>query len=454
MSPPVLRPAASAALVAVAVFVGLAAWAVIRPPLQSPDEPQHLMKANSVRLQPWLNATPDRFVPDRARLNPLAWQTPGSLDKLFFNPLNALTPAEVTALRAVPWLPPAGPPLPPYQRAIATYPQVYYWGVHLLSEPIVRGAGLTPWDATYVYRLATCALAAALWGLAWHTARRAGLPVATAGPLVAFVLLTPMCAFMSSAVNPDAIAIPLCAMAVLAGWEVLDRGSGTAWCAASLLAAALVKPAGLQMAAVLAVVAGLLAMAGVVEWRRALRLIAIAAGVAVAAFVLFYAWQPSQYLATGPSGDTFTQYLAKRWELRFFAWAMYWGVLGWLDYGAAHGWYWLLLLLVVVNAACLAWRPQQPARLAWYLLALGVIFIGSTFAAEVRYLRDAGYTFQGRYLLPAGLGFGAVLLHRIRGARIALLVGIVALHVVLVRETAHRYYGGAWRGVAHALPFR
>mgnify|MGYP006172737477 CR=1 FL=1 len=34
-------------------------WAVIRPPLQSPDEPQHLMKANSVWLQPWLNEVPD-----------------------------------------------------------------------------------------------------------------------------------------------------------------------------------------------------------------------------------------------------------------------------------------------------------------------------------------------------------------------------------------------------------
>ena len=78
----------------------------------------------------------------------------------------------------------------------------------------------------------------------------------------------------------------------------------------------------------------------------------------------------------------------------------------------------------------------------------------STFAAELRYLREAGYTFQGRYLLPAALGLGAVLLHEVRAARIALLAGVLALNLVLVRETVHRYYGGGWHGAVHALPFR
>ena len=78
----------------------------------------------------------------------------------------------------------------------------------------------------------------------------------------------------------------------------------------------------------------------------------------------------------------------------------------------------------------------------------------STFAAELHYLRQAGYTFQGRYLLPAALGLGAVLLHEVRAARIALLAGVLALNLVLVRETVHRYYVDGWRGAVHALPFR
>jgi hypothetical protein len=38
--------------------------------------------------------------------------------------------------------------------------------------------------------------------------------------------------------------------------------------------------------------------------------------------------------------------------------------------------------------------------------------------------------------------------------RIALLAGLLALNLVLVRETVRRYYGDGWQGAAHALPFR
>jgi hypothetical protein len=441
-------------MVGLALFVYLAAWAVIRPPLQSPDEPQHLMKANSVWRQPWLNAVSDRFVPDRAFVNPLAWETPAPLDKLFFNPMNALAPYEVDAVRQTPWLPVQGPPLAPYQRGVATYPQVYYWGVHVLAEPVIRGFGLTPWDATFVYRLATCAMAAALWALVWIACRRAAIPPGVAGTLVAFVVLTPMFAFISSATNPDAVNDALAALVVITAWEVLSRGTGAVPCAVALLGAALTKPAGLQLAAVLTLVTIGLGALRLVDRRRAVTVVAIAIGVTAAAIGVFYAWQPLRFLATGPSNDTLTIYLAKRWAWREEMWRTYWGQLGWLDYGAPIGWYYLLLALFVINVGCLIWRPRRPATLTWYLGAIWIVFVGSTFAAELRYLREAGYTFQGRYLLPAALGFGAVLLHEVRTARIALLAGLVALNLVLARETTRRYYGGGWKGAVHALPFR
>jgi hypothetical protein len=407
-----------------------------------------------VRLQPWLNAVPDRFMPDRARLNPLAWETPATLDKLFFRPYNALTPSEVDDLRARRWLAPDGPPLPDYQRGVATYPQVYYWSVHLIAEPIIGAFGLRPWDATFVYRLATCAIAAALWGLAWAAARRAGLPLDVSAWLFAFVLLTPMLAFISSAVNPDAVAAPLGALAVIAAWGVLTTGRGAGTLAAALLAAALTKPAGLQLAAVLIVVAAILAVLRVVERRAAAVVAGTAIGVVAAAFALFYLWQPSRFLATGPSNDTLPQYVVRRWETIADLWRSYWGQLGWLDYGAPVGWHWLLLALLVVNVGCLIWKPRRPAQLAIYLGAVWIVFVGSTFAAEIRYLREAGYTFQGRYLLPASLGLGAVLLHEVKAARIAMLAGILALNLLLMRETVRRYYGNGWSGAVHALPFR
>ena len=302
------RPAVPAWMVGVAVFIYLVAWALIRPPLQSPDEPQHLMKANSVWLQPWLNAVSDRFVPDRARVNPLAWETPGPLDKLFFRPLNAMAPYEVDAVRATPWLSPQGPPLAPYQRGVATYPQVYYWGVHALAEPVIRGAGLNPWDATFVYRLATCAMAAGLWALVWVACRRAAIPADVAGTLVAFVLLTPMLAFISSATNPDAVNDALAAIVVVTAWEVLTLGTGGLACAIALLGAALTKPAGLQLAAVLALVAVGLGAPG---WSIAGGRPPSPGSRSVSprlAIAVFYAWQPLRFLATGPSNDTLAMY--------------------------------------------------------------------------------------------------------------------------------------------------
>jgi hypothetical protein len=172
------------------------------------------------------------------------------------------------------------------------------------------------------------------------------------------------------------------------------------------------------------------------------------------AIAVFYAWQPLRFLATGPSNDTFGAYLTQRWASIGDMWRTYWGKLGWLDYYAADGWYWLVLVLLAANVGCLIWRPRRPTHLAWYLGTFWLLFLASTFAAEVQYLHDAGYTFQGRYLLPAALGLGAVLLHEVRSVRIALLAGVLVLNLVLARETMRRYYGGGWRGAVHALPFR
>ena len=446
-----VRPAVSASLVAAAVFAYLAVWALLRPPLQSPDEPQHLMKANAVRLQPWLNAVPDRFEHDRGRVNPLALATPATLDKLFFNPYNALTIGEIDQLREVTWLPVDSPPLPPYERAVATYPQVYYWAVHLLAEPVIAGFGLGPWAASYAYRLATCALAAVLWALVWRALAGAGLAAADAALVLALALATPMLAFISSAVNPDAVNDALSALAVGLAWRALSLGAGRGAFAVTLLAAALTKPSGLQLAAVLSVVGVLLALVGLVDRRRAVGLVAACVAVVAVAFALFYAWQPQRFLGGVPTQDTLAVYATRRWADVPALWRSYWGTLGWLDYSAPAGWYVAIAALVAVNAGCLAWRPVRPVAPAWYLASLWLVFVASAFAAEFRFLPHAGYTLQGRYIFPAALGLGAVLLHEVRAARIALVVAVVVLNLVLMRETVRRYYADGFRGAVHAI---
>jgi hypothetical protein len=294
-------------------------------------------------------------------------------------------------------------------------------------------------------------LTALIWGLVWRALAVSGLATRDAALVLVLTLATPMLAFISSAVNPDAPSDALSALAVVLAWRALSLGAGRAAFAGALLAAALVKPAGLQLAAVLSAVAVLLALAGLVERRRALLLVAACVGVVFAAFAVFYAWQPQRFLGGALANDTLAVYAARRWADVPALWRSYWGTLGWLDYYAPTGWYVAITALVAVNAGCLAWRPVRPVAPAWYLGALWLIFVASAFAAEFRFLPQAGYTLQGRYIFPAALGLGAVLLHEVRAARIALVAAVVLLNLVLMRETTRRYYADGWRGAVHAV---
>ena len=114
--------------------------------------------------------------------------------------------------------------------------------------------------------------------------------------------------------------------------RVLARRRGV--CAVALLAAALTKPSGLQLAAVL-------------RWSPrvgAVRLVDVAARpraprrrlVGVARRLLRLA--PPRFLATGPSNDTLGS-ISARWAKLTTCGARYWGQLGWLDYSAPSGWY-------------------------------------------------------------------------------------------------------------------
>ena len=205
----------------------------------------------------------------------------------------------------------------------------------------------------------------------------------------------------------------------------------------------------------LALVAIGLGAVRLVDRRRAALVAGIAAGIAGTAVAVFYAWQPLRFLATGPSNDTFGQYLEQRWIMLPDMWRTYWGKLGWLDYNASAGWYGLMLALLRRQhrlpdlAAAPAHAPGVVPR-----RRSGSCSCSRRSPPSCATCARPGYTFQGRYLLPAALGLGAVLLHEVRAARIALLAGVLALNLVLVRETVHRYYVDGWHGAVHALPFR
>ena len=90
--------------------------------------------------------------------------------------------------------------------------------------------------------------------------------------------------------------------------------------------------------------------------------------------------------------------------------------------------------------------------MGWFFGVTALLFAAATFAGEYRYLSVAGYTFQGRYLLPVSIGLSVVVWHDVSAARRALVGMVIVLNLLLAHETARRYYVERWHGVRQALP--
>jgi hypothetical protein len=451
-------------------------WALLRPPYQTPDEVQHHLRATAVLRHPWVAGAGEWSLDPRFS-NPLAQWTPASLDKLFFDTRERLTLSEIDALERIPWPAADGRPAPEtFQKAIASYPTLYYWPVFLLGEGVTRALHLSPYQSTYAYRIVSAALAAILWGVVYVVMRRVLGDANLATIVVAFLVLNPMVPFMSSGINPDAVNVPLATLSILLVWQVMSTGTGARLACLALVATALTKPSGLQMIPAFAAAGAVLWMLGRITFER-LRLAAATIGVAAAiAWCGFYAWSPPRFVGGPPIVARWTTYLTTRWIELPWTWQTYWGTLGWLEYTAPVIWYHLLAALTVISLICVLLRPHthphththaqapqtqtQPqsqtptSRLfaGYAALFLGA-FLAVTLAGEFFYLPTAGYFLQGRHLLPASLGLAGLMWHRVRPVRYAFLAVLIAMNVLLLHQTVMRYYTRGWAAVVSALPF-
>ena len=457
-------------LVASALFAYLSCWALIRPPFQTPDEPQHHLRATSILLHPWF-AGPSRFALDARYVSPLAIYQPQPIAKLPFYPNERLTAAEIAQIKATPWN--REWVLEPFERIYASYPTLFYLSLFAIAQPITEWLDLTPYQSSFIYRFVTAGLAAVLWTAVYARLRQTAATRPIAGWIVALVILNPMVAFMSSGVNPDAVSFPLSTLAILAVWQVLTRGIHRGRALAWLLAAALVKPS--AGALFIGLASGVAALWVARRWRVTRRLVddtepdhaqmsqtwhmwpalLVILQAAIVAAWAFYLWSPLLFADQQGSHDSLRAYLTTRMHGIGTLAIELWGKLGWLDYQIGDRWYVLLYVLVAINVACVCWRPRRPLAFAAFAGAVFVAFAAVTLAGEFSYLTQAGYTLQGRYFLPAVVGLAApVLSHRVPVARYALLAGVIAVNLLLVRQTVSRYYADGWSGVHQALPFR
>jgi len=436
------------------VFAGVAAylaiWAVVKPVMQSPDEPQHLLRANAILQQPWLTAAAE-FPHDPRFVNPIALAPTPALGRLFFNESATLSASDIDALKRSAWLPAEqARALRPYHVALASYPPLYYLTTLALSQPIIAATRASPYQAIFIYRVVTTLLASAAWTLIYVELRRSPTLAAYAGGLVAFLLANPMLAFITSAVNADALAIPLCIGGLAAGWRLLETGTGVWATFIWLLLASLVKPAGLQ-----AIVALAVAAIAIRRWQPDAHISALLITLAramVSSFVLFYGWSYIHLYATGPTIVTTGSYILTSVLCLGDYWLMYWGCLGWLDYALPT---FVYVLLAIPFVWCLreAWRGSWLTRAEQGFWAIVFIAYAATmFAIEYLYMHEAGYFIQGRYFLPASLGLAPLLLHRGRLARGAMVAAVVTINLLLFIVTVQRYYAGDWTLAWAALP--
>ena len=408
---------------------------------------------------PWV-AGPGEWTIDPRFTNPFALWTPPSIDKLFFDTSERLTLAEIAALKHTPWPGPDGRAAPEtFQKAIASYPTLYYWPVFLLGEGLTRVLHLSPYQSTYAYRIVSAALAAILWGVVYLVMRRV-LPSSSssgaeslAAMIVAFLVLNPMVPFMSSGINPDAVNVPLATLSILLVWQLISTGTGATLACAALVATALTKPSGLQMIPAFAAAGAALWLLGYISFER-LRLAAAAIGAAAAiAWCGFYAWSPPRFVGGPPVVDRWTTYLATRWHELPWTWQTYWGTLGWLEYTAPVIWYFLIAALCVVSLLCVVLRQSTPRLFAGYAALFLAAFLAVTLAGELFYLPTAGYFLQGRHLLPASLGLAGLMWHRVRPVKLVFLAVLIAMNVLLLHQTVIRYYTRGWTAMVAALPF-
>jgi hypothetical protein len=444
------------AILTTAIFLYLCWWAVLRPPFQTADERQQHLRITSILLHPWF-AEPGRFALDARYVSPLAHNQPRAIDKLPFDPNARVTAPEIVQLEATPWN--RTWTLEPFERIYASYPTLYYLSVFAIAQPITEWLSLTPYQSSYLYRFVTAAFAALLWAAVYAALRRIVETRAIAGWIVAIALLNPTLAFMSSGINADAVSYPLSTIAVLAVWDVLTRGTGGVRALVWLLAAALVKPSAaslfMALGSGIAVLWVLRRWLGPPDdrWHPWPALLTIARAGIVSAWA-FYLWSPLLFANQHGARASLRDYFERRIDSAGDTAVEFWGKLGWLDYQIAGGWYVLLWCLVLINLACVVWRPRRPLTFAVFAATVFLAYGGATLAGEYGFLSQAGYQLQGRYFLPVIIGLlGIALSHHVAPARYALLAGVLVVNLLLMQRTVTRYYADGWTGFSEALPF-
>jgi 4-amino-4-deoxy-L-arabinose transferase-like glycosyltransferase len=364
-----------------------------------------------------------------------------------------------------------------------TNPPLYY---AFEALPYYAASGTDLFGRLYLMRLWSALLllvaAAASWALIGELlGPRRGLQLAGS----ALVALQPMAIFVSASINPDAMLIPAFALALWLGVRVIRRGltlgSGAALCAAAAVAI-LAKGTGY------ALLPGVALALGIGAWRAgvglrlgsltrsALPLLALALPVGAWLVYARLSDRPAINQVGGGGGAEFEHAGLFSYLWQFYlphvpgqmplppgytplpvvdVWLEgFWGKFGWLEIALPSPLYLAAglvtaALIVGGGAALVRSGLRRHAATVAFLALVTVSLLGGLHLTEYRILADQGSVFnQGRYLLPLlpllGLAAAAAL-SLARGRMQQLLAGgligfLFVLQVVSLAIVGARFY--------------
>jgi 4-amino-4-deoxy-L-arabinose transferase-like glycosyltransferase len=478
----VTPPASLAALLAIVISVGIA-WALLVSPWQSPDELAHFSYAQSLAENFAIPSTSGR--PEASSDLSFADGAVGASRGAFWpasappdwsaGDYRAYLSAEHSAQR-----PSTSDGTGP--SSATGNPPLYYL---LAAGAYLIDSGGTAFGRLYAIRLFGVLLlsitAIAAWLLAGEVFGRRRLPQLACAAVAS---LMPMSTFIGTAVNPDAMLMPLWTLAFWLGARVIKRraqGSDAVFLCAVTAAAILTKATSYALAGPvgLALLIGLLRRPAPERLRALIPL----AGAALVLVVPVIAWLDIASTLGGVSVTAVASSPAHPFLIRQFlsyVWQFYlprlpfetpfritsdlpaydlWlrqgtGVFGWLDV-YLPGWLYQAAAVTAAGLAVLTVgllsrlrRPVDLLLLAFFGLTLLALLV-LLHVVEYRTLIIGGGPFlQGRYLLPVvsllGLAVGLVVARIPFGFRPAacalVLTTLLAVQVISLSTVAHAYY--------------
>jgi hypothetical protein len=424
------------------------AWILITPPVGGPDEAAHAVKAAAAVTG---QLTGDR--PARPDGGARTVEVPARLNQLSALPCFAFHP-ELSAECAPSFQ--GSTRVQSVETRAGLSPPLYYV---LVGGPI---RVLPSLDGLYLSRLLSAAIACAIVTTALRLALAARAPFLAVATLVAW---TPNALSLTAIVNPSSLEISTAILVWVAGILLVRPGplpdGIRRWLPWTFAAAASLFALSRQLSPLfLGCIAACLAL-GAARGRvramlrdRSLLAPAAVTCVAAAAGAAWVLLLPPEPLAepTGTNYGTRTLLAIPLGRLNgLYTEAI--GRIGWLDYGPPA--FTLITWTAVIGVILVLGLVLGSRRLAVaWVATLGVVLAVPT-VLEASQLNEYGILFQGRYILPLGVGLVLLaaravdelprdFLERLVPLTTGLLALLVAGHVVALYFTARRFAVGAF----------